>query len=158
MVKVSVKQKRINDIVELIEKGVDRKEIVQKFAKMYKVGASIVDKDIKKAKIIIETRLKEQEGIRLREMDTEVKEAIKNGLKSDLELELILCQIASGNVKVEEWIKGDPILRDVNPNEVIKAIDTIYKKRGSFPETAIKLKGDKENPLFDLSKLPIIFK
>lgn len=68
---------------------------------------------------------------------SETEEAVKKGLKSDLELEMILCQIASGNVEVEEWIKGESVLRSVSPMEVINAAKVIFTKRGSNAPTKV---------------------
>lgn len=59
-------------------------------------------------------------------------EAAKNGLKSDLELEIILCQYACQNVDVEEWIDGKMVLRGISPSESISAIAQLFKKRGSY--------------------------
>lgn len=65
-------------------------------------------------------------------LSEEQKSALQDNLRTDLELEMILCQIATGNLQIEEWIKGEPILRNVTPFEQINAIDKIYKKRGSY--------------------------
>ncbi len=62
----------------------------------------------------------------------EQKAALQDELKTDLELEMVLCQIAIGNLTIEEWVRGNPILRNVSPMEQIAAIDKIYKKRGSY--------------------------
>ena len=61
----------------------------------------------------------------------DIAEAAKNGLKTDLELEQILCQFASNNLQVADFIKGEVVLRGVQPMEIMKAIELLYKKRGS---------------------------
>lgn len=73
----------------------------------------------------------------------ELKTAIEESISSDLELEAILCKIATGGVSVTEWVKGKPTLRDVTPMEVIVAIDKLFKKRGSYaPSKIAKTKSD----------------
>jgi hypothetical protein len=69
----------------------------------------------------------------------QIADAAVIGLKSDLELEAILCQFASGNLSVSEWVKGQVILRDVTPMESIAAISQIFKKRGSYAATKTDL-------------------
>ena len=64
--------------------------------------------------------------------EAEIAEAARSGLKTDLELEQILCQFASNNLEVEEWVKGKVILRGISPLESIQAIAQIFKKRGSY--------------------------
>lgn len=67
--------------------------------------------------------------------EVKIAEAAKNGLKTDLELEQILCQFATNNVEVEEWVKGEAVLRGISPTESINAIAQIFKKRGSYAPT-----------------------
>lgn len=129
--KISSKQKRVIGITDMLSKGMERKEILQKLAKTCKVSNRTIDNEIKEAKTIIAERNKETEVIRLSVTKQMTEEAIKEGLKSDLELEVILCQIASGNIEVQEWIKGEAVLRSVSPMEVINATKTIFAKRGS---------------------------
>lgn len=147
VVKTASKKKRIEFIVELLSQGLERKAILQKFSKTFKGSARTIDGDIQKAKVILDERNKKKEEIRQQQMEAELKESIQAGLKSDLELEMILCKIAGAEVKVEDWVKGEVVMRGVTPFEVIAAIDKLYKKRGSYPEISLKLKGDKENPV-----------
>ena len=95
------------------------------------MSARTLDNEIKEAKKILEERNKQKEDIRQQQISTTLKEAIDEAIISDLELEAVLCKIATGNVEVEEWVKGKPIIRGVSPMEQIAAIDKIYKKRGS---------------------------
>jgi len=70
-------------------------------------------------------------------------EALKEGLKSDLEIEVMLCQIAIGNVNFEEIKGGSLILRGASPTERVKAADLIFKKRGSYApvKSEVAMKG-----------------
>lgn len=159
MVKTSSKTKRVSDITEMLAQGWSRKQILQKITKNYKLSESSIDKEIKEAKKVVAERNRQAEDIRLRVTEQSTEEAIKQGLKSDLELELILSQIASGNLEVEAWIKGEAVLRGVTPMESIAAIDKIYKKRGAYAPEKKELTGANGEPLqkqsVDLSKVPL---
>lgn len=64
-----------------------------------------------------------------------ISNATKEGLKTDLELELILCSIASQDIEVEEWVRGEAVLRSVSPGEIVAAVKTLFQKRGSNAPT-----------------------
>lgn len=125
------KQKRVEEITAMLNKGMDRKAILQQFAKTYKISARTVDNEIKEAKSIIAGRKEEAEQIRLAATKAMTEEAIKEGLRSDLELEVILCQIAGGGVQVAEWVKGEAVLRGPTPTEIVNAAKALWLKRGS---------------------------
>lgn len=153
------KKKRLNDSELLIELkslwmtgnrgktnlyellGTKHKVSKSRCLKMYDVMASEASKEVRQ----------EQSNINVSETD----EAVRNGLKSDLELEFILCQIASGNVEVEDWVKGLSILRSVSPMEVISAARTIFLKRGSNAAIKSELTGKDGQPL---SAEPMVIK
>lgn len=130
--KIASKQKRIDDIVLMLERGLERKEILQQLAKTCKVSARTIDDEIKDAKIELKKRNDEKEAIRLSVTSVEYAQVVKGQIISDTELEVILCKIATGNIEVEEFIKGVPFLRGVSPSEQIQAIDKLYKKRGTY--------------------------
>lgn len=131
MAKVASKDKRIADIVLMLEAGKERKHILQKLAKTCKVSARTIDGEIKEAKEVIRTRNEQKEVIRKATMSTDYAEAVKGQIISDTEIEAILCKIVTANVNVQEFIKGVPVLRDVSPMEIIQAAKTLYAKRGS---------------------------
>lgn len=66
----------------------------------------------------------------------EIEEGLRNGLKSDLEIELQLCKIAFGELDVEETTSTPDGLiefrRKPTPNEMINAMKEIWKKRGTY--------------------------
>lgn len=135
MAKVASKEKRIAEIVTMLEGGKETKDVLRFFTENYGVSISTVEKDIKEAKETISKRNEEKEVIRLATMSTEYAEAVKGQIISDLEIEAILCKIVTGNVEVEEVMQGTPILRSVSPNEVINAAKTLFAKRGSNAPT-----------------------
>lgn len=135
------KAKGIEICIEQMCLGKSRKEILQHFTKTYKLSDSTVDKWIKEARTTVEQRQKEAEAIRIKESEQAIAEAVKTGLKSDLELEVFLCQIAVGDLQIEEVIRGETIIRNTSPFERIKAIEVIYKKRGSFAAEKIQHEG-----------------
>lgn len=125
------KDKGVEMCAELLLSGKKRPEILQAITKHYNNSPGCIDKWIKAARPVVLARQQEAEIIRQRETDAAITDSLKSGLKSDLELEVILCQLATDNVEVEEWVKGKKILRGITPFEVISAIQTLYKKRGS---------------------------
>lgn len=135
MAKVASKQKRITDIVSMLEQGMERKAILQKLAKSCKVSARTLDNEIKEAKNIVSERNKQREEVRLTTTAETIKEAVKGALLSDLELEAILCKIAAGKMEVEQVFGENVILREVTPSEMVNAIDKLFKKRGSNAPT-----------------------
>jgi hypothetical protein len=65
-------------------------------------------------------------------LSKKLKGEIEATIKSDLELDLILSQLATNNIEVEEFIQGTAVLRGITPSEQIAAIDKLYKRRGSY--------------------------
>jgi hypothetical protein len=137
MAKVASKSKRITDIASMLEKGMERKEILQELSKTCKVCARTIDNEIKEAKLVVNDRNKHKEQLRVEQTTDTIKEAVNKAILSDMELEGILCKIASGNMGVEQIFDGTPILRGVTPSEVTNAIKTIYLKRGSNAPTKL---------------------
>jgi hypothetical protein len=131
MAKNATKQKRIDDITEMIEKGTETKEILRLITENYGTSESTVEKDIKKAKLIVAERNNHKEIVRLEQTTQAIKDAVNEAILSDFEIEGILCKIASGNMHVEQIFEGKPVLRDITPMEVISAAKVIFAKRGS---------------------------
>jgi hypothetical protein len=132
---IASKEKRTADIALMLEQGLERKEILQRLSKTCKVSARTLDNEIKQAKLIVSKRNEDKEAIRQATMSKEYKDALNEAIINDIELEAILCTIARGNIQVEEFIRGEAILRSVTPMEQISAIDKLYKKRGSNAPT-----------------------
>ena len=139
MAKVASKQKRISDIALMLEKGFERKQILQKLSKTCKMSARTLDNEIKEAKTILADRNAHKEQVRINTTEQAIKDAVNEAILSDFELESILCKIASGNMQVAEMFNGVPTLRDITPNEVINAVKTIFAKRGSYAPTKTAL-------------------
>jgi hypothetical protein len=137
-----VREKWLDLIANMLSDGKERSEILQTVIKDYKASEGTIDKWIKQAKIIVSERRQQAEAIRVRETEAVIKDAVIDGLKSDLELEIILCQIATNNISVEEWVSGESVLRGVKPNEITKAIEVLYKKRGSNAPDKQEIKGE----------------
>jgi hypothetical protein len=129
--------KGIELCTDMLIRKLSRQEIVQSITSEYKASAGAIDKWIRVARPIAESRSKDLEVIRVNQMEASIAEAVKAGLLSDMEIEMMLCKIISGDMKVEEWIKGDIVLRNVTPMEQIQAAKTIYAKRGSNAPTKV---------------------
>lgn len=125
------KSKGVEICTKLLSDGKSRKEILQDVGKICNASDKTIDNWMKEAKGVVKGRQDEAEAIRLMQMDATISEAVKEGLLSDIEIELILCKIISGDVEVEEWVKGSPILRSVTPTEITNAAKAVYAKRGS---------------------------
>ena len=154
MAKVLSKEKLTMDIVSMLEKGMERRQICEKLLKSAKVSRGTVDRGIKAAKVVISKRNEQREAIRLSVTTEEIQKAAKDAIISDLELEAILCTIATGKIKIQEIVQGVGVLRDVSPSEITKAIDLIFKKRGSNAPTKLAhtTKDGDDIPQYDLSK------
>ncbi len=152
------RQIRVNEIADLLSKGVKRKGIIQQIEKKYKVGQAIIDRDIAAAKPIALERQQKINEKRQLQISNHIEGQDLQNLLSDTDLELILSQIACGNVQIETWRAGVAILRGVTAFEVIAAIDKLFKKRGSYPEIELRLKGKGNKTPIDLSKYEVIFK
>jgi hypothetical protein len=66
----------------------------------------------------------------------EIEEGLRNGLKSDLEIEQQLCKIAFGELDVTEITSTPDGMIEFNrkptPGEMINAIKELWKKRGIY--------------------------
>lgn len=125
------KAKGVEFCVKLLQLGKSRKNIIEELAEICNASERTVDNWIKEASGTVRGRQEQAENIRLMQMDANLTDAVKEGLLSDMEIELILCKIISGDVEVEEWVKGKAVLRRVSPTEVTNAAKAIYAKRGS---------------------------
>lgn len=67
----------------------------------------------------------------------DAQEDLLKAIATEDELDAVLSQIAFGNLEVEEWIKGEPVLRGVSPMEQIAAADKLYKRKGSYAPTKL---------------------
>lgn len=137
MAKVVSKQKRIDDIVPMLEEGIETKQILRKITESYGVSIASVEKDIKDAKLIVAERNRQKEAIRVDITTKVLKKVLEKAIRSDMELEAILCTIATGNAKVEEIVQGKAVFRGITPSEMTNAIDKIFKKRGSNAPTKV---------------------
>jgi hypothetical protein len=126
------KIQRIEIIKEKLRQGLDRKDILPELTKTYKVSPKTIDNELKEAREVISGEMLAKEGIRQSILSEQVKSEINASIKSDLELDLILSEIATAGFEVEEYLKGDVITRSITPMEQITAIDKLYKRRGSY--------------------------
>lgn len=126
---------RIEEMKVLLREGKDRKHILQILAKTCRVSERTLDGELKQAKEAIRLEMEEAEAVRQALLSEQLKDEINASIKSDLELDLILSQIATGNLQIEEWVRGEPVLRNVAPIEQIAAIDKLFKRRGSYAPT-----------------------
>ncbi len=133
-----VTKARIDDVAKQLAKGVDRDRILAMFAKKWQCSPRSIDRYIAKAKIkaekLAEIKAKTIESTII----AETEQAVKNGLKTDFEIEMQLQKIAFGELDVIETIDTPNGLstkkRKPNPAEMKQAAELILKKRGSLIE------------------------
>lgn len=122
----------IEEIGEMLQTGTSRAKVLASIVAKWQISDRTFDRHWKKAN----ERAKEARQVIDQAINDTLKqetiEALQKGLKSDLELEAVLCQIAMNNVEVEEWIAGEKVLRGVMPGEIVAAVREIWKKRGSY--------------------------
>ena len=86
----------------------------------------------------------------------EIEEGLKNGLKSDLEIELQLCKIAFGEIDVMETTSTpDGIIefnRKPTPGEMINAMKELWKKRGTYAPDKVESMISAYNVTLNLNK------
>lgn len=140
---------------DMLVDNMAREEILQQITKKYKISVGAIDKWIKTAKPNAEKRRKEDDGRKERAeierqgtIEATKLQLLKEGLVTDLELEVFLCRIAIGGIDVSEMAKGIQVIRDVSPIERMKAVEILFKKRGSNASSKVELSGDVGVQLF----------
>lgn len=123
---------RIEVMKERLRQGFDRAVILEELSKTWKVSRATMDNELKVAREAIKAEQDAKEKILQDNLIEQLKSEINASIKSDLELDLILSEIASGGCQVEEFVKGVAVIRNVQPMEQIAAIDKLYKRRGSY--------------------------
>lgn len=119
----------------MLFQGLSRKEIIQIITTDYKVSSPAIDKWIRAARPAVAKLQAEAEAIRTKETTAAITDAVKEGLLTDIEIEMVLCKIVTGGFKIQEIAREGVIIRDVTPHEMVAAARTIYTKRGSNAPT-----------------------
>jgi flavin-binding protein dodecin len=127
---------RIDEVAKELSKGTQRIAIIRKFEKKWGCSDKSIDRYIKealpKAEKLAEIKQKTIERV----IVSETEEAVKNGLKSDFEIEMQLQKIAFGEMEVLETIETpngiSTKLRNPTPAEMKAAAELILRKRGSL--------------------------
>ncbi len=124
--------KIIEEIGVMLSKGEAKAKVLADNVARWRISSRTFDRYWVKANEKAKQTRKAIDQVLNDTLTEETVAAFKEGLKSDLELEVILCQIATNNAQVEEWIAGEKIMRGVLPGEIIAAVREIWKKRGSY--------------------------
>lgn len=123
---------KIEFIVEHLAKGGERRDILAKFGEKWQDSDRTFDRLLKTASEINTERNKTKEA----ERQANVSEALKNEIQAEIltetEIDLIMSRIVDGNIEVREYIKGETVIRDTTPMEIIAAADKLYKRKGSY--------------------------
>lgn len=142
MTSIASKQKRIHDIVFMLEKGMETKAILHKLAQSCTKSVRTFKSEIKEAKTVLAERNKHKENIRQQQTSETLIEAIKQGLKSNIEIEQRLLQIGWAEIDVEETTNSEQygittFKRKPTPAEQRAALDTVLKIRGGFAPSKV---------------------
>lgn len=122
---------------ELDNKNVDRAIVLAKFVKKWQVSDRTFDRYWKTA------NERHTEAVRALELERQgllsesLKDEIQAQILTETEIDLILSKIVTGDIKVEEYIKGEPVIRDISPSDIIAAADKLYKRKGSYAPTKL---------------------
>lgn len=100
---------------------------------------------------------KHMEAMRAKELEKQaaisesLKDEIQAQILTEIEIDLILSKIVTGDIKVEEYIKGEPVIRDVSPSDIIAAADKLYKRKGSYAPAKVAQTDPEGNAMAHLS-------
>ena len=120
---------------ELDNKNVDRAVVLAKFVKKWQVSDRTFDRYWKTANERHTEALRALELERQGLLSESLKDEIQAQILTETEIDLILSKIVTGGIQVEEYIKGEPVIRDVSPSDIIAAADKLYKRKGSYAPT-----------------------
>lgn len=126
------KEARIEWILSKLRLGLDRKDFLQEFTTIYNVCDKTFDSLLKTAKERHEVENKAKEQLRGTILSEALKSEIQAEILTEQELDLIMSRIVDGNIEIREYIKGEPIIRDTSPMEIIAAATQLYKRKGSY--------------------------
>lgn len=123
---------KIEFILTELRNGATRKPILQKFTTTYKTCVKTFDNYLKIATERYKVELQAKESIR----NDKVKELLENEVEgqilSELELDIILSRIVDGGIKIQSYFKGESVVRETEPTEIVAAADKLYKRKGSY--------------------------
>jgi hypothetical protein len=131
------KHKQIEFIAKCLQNGEQRNEILQKFARSFKTSTRTFDNRLKDAYAQAESTRKAVNLAVTEVIVQEAAEAVRMGLKTDLEIEMQLLKIGFGEMDIIETTTNNngnvtTYERKPTPAEQRAALETVYKRRGSF--------------------------
>lgn len=130
---------QIDFIKNLLNQNEKRATILDKFGQKWeKVSRTTFGRRMESAKAEVLEENKKKEEIRDSLLPEQVKAELEANIASETELDVVMSKIALAGIKVEEFIKGKPVVREVNPMEMIAAAEKLYKRKGSYGEKKVK--------------------
>lgn len=114
-------QLRINTIAKEMANGKDRDAIMAIYVKKWQTSKRTIDRLIEKAKPIAKSLSSKADKAAEDTMIAEIKEAVKSGLKSVIEIDM----------KVQEII----FAKKNSTADQLRAVDLFYKRHGHFAPT-----------------------
>jgi hypothetical protein len=128
--------KIIDEMHILLQNGKTRAEIMAINAKKWQMTTRTADRYLKDAnKMLLDAR--KAVNVAVTEVIVqEAAEAVRMGLKTDLEIEMQLLKIGFGEMDIVETTSNNNgttvYQRNPTPAEQRAALETVYKRRGSF--------------------------
>lgn len=132
-------QAKVDYILDLMRAGShERIDVMARFGEKWQgTSTRTFDRYWKAAKDSYATEIKRKEAILEQTRAETLQAEISANIATESELDLVLSKIALGGCKVQEFIKGEAILRDVSPMEVVAAVAQLYKRKGSYAPTKV---------------------
>ncbi len=123
---------RLTFVLALVRKGLTREEIVTKFVQKWGTSTKTADRVLKKARQVHDSEVQALEDKRQAELSEDLKSEIQAEIITETEIDLILSKMVRGEVHIKEYLKGQVVVRDLEPSEIIAAADKLYKRKGSY--------------------------
>lgn len=123
---------KIEFILTDLRNGMQRQDIMARFGNNWQDSQRTFDRLLKIATETLQVENKAKEALRGTNLSEALKSEIQAEILTEQELDLIMSRIVDGSIEVAEYIKGERIIRDTTPMEIIAAATQLYKRKGSY--------------------------
>ena len=130
-------QKCIEEITQMLREGKERKEILPIITQTYPMSLKTFNNRLKDAREIVLKEIQLKEKVREDTLPEAYRSEILEGIATESEIDLVLSKIVMGECRVEEWIKGELVIKEVSPTDIVAAADKLYKRKGSYAPTKV---------------------
>ena len=157
MKKVQKNEQRILKLADALEKQqLDNSYKNENICEEMRISTATFHRYKQKALLELQKRAEIKRNSINKVITHEVEEGLRNGLKSDLEIEQQLCKIAFGEIDVMETTSTPDGMIEFNrkptPNEMINAMKELWKKRGTYAPDKVESMISSYNITLNLNK------